>query len=775
MARSGKKGIKPDEVFSAGPLSVAQFGRVLLFKSDWDPKDFEKWKSMWPQLKLEAEERVREVSGRVQVFLRTKDPVEVLATLLTRHGLMDPTTYVESASRSGEHFTEYVANVATALAESELGKERLEEGEFDKLEEDLRELFEAAKASFQFGLDPAVDGELAAFRMQLVVQHLMVRGDSYPEHHEDLLRQFLEPHDAFLKDRYGFGARDLQGTLAAIDELFESRIQRSAEVGRQMHEQMERGGSREEVLERLGEEVVEDLRRELSRPPLEFLEVDRESPSINSKVIDAVSVTLGDNAEFLKGKFGGFPMGNSVVSGRPLIRIAGTTVCPSPILLSRCYFSIAANLLQVPENKDRFQKKRGELLEELATEHLQRLLPGADTHRSAYYVDLDGNRCECDALVIFDRQVFVIEAKAGAISDGTRRGAPRAVEKDFKKLIGDAFDQGARVRSRVLQGPQVRFEDERGKLLIELKRSDVDEVFIVNPTFAVVNPIGAQLGAAREMGLLKEADFWPWCIFINDLRVISEICHSPAEFLLYLKRRLLMNQTPMAAHDELDLFCKFFSDGLYFEKGEFDGLGRVLPHAFSDVLDRWYIGRPYGVQVEKPRLPVPAHLRTLIDAIEASGKERRTEAAGHLLAFGSDAMDDFEPFLLQYAAGRLQEGETHDLSVAVKDSSLGITIHVSQKGVLESNALDHAKKRRHISDFEEWLCIAYSPDTGDCNFEFIDRTARLTQDDLDHVRRIQEQLLATFVAQNRRRPGRNELCSCLSGKKFKKCCGVGLR
>src|SRR5262249_30680314 len=159
------------------------------------------------------------------------------------------------------------------------------------------------------------------------------------------------------------------------------------------------------------------------------------------------------------------------------------------------------------------------------------------------------------------------------------------------------------------------------------------------------DPIGAQLGVARDLGLLGDGDFWPWCVFINDLRIISELVSSPAEFTMYLRRRLTLNQTPLAPHDELDLFCQYLSEGLYFEEGDFDGLGKVTPHGFSDILDRWYIGRIHGAVVKRPEFPLPARVRKLTDALQRTTKARRIAAARGFMEFGSDLWAQLDEFI----------------------------------------------------------------------------------------------------------------------------------
>lgn len=767
--KKSRKATKPDEVFEAGPVRVARFGRVTVIESNWDPEDFKRWKARWPEFRTAAEGQVRAASSRLQATLRRVRGADILATLLTRFGLTDPTTYVESEADGGEHFSEYVASLVAAIPASELGTDPLIEGEFSTVLTDLKELFKAAQTSAEMSVDPDDKAQLAGFRMQLVLKHLYVRGDSYPAQHTDLFREFVTPHADFLQSAHGFSALELIDTLDAIEKQFDDRIKRSFGATRLLQLAIEAASSEEEAREKLSPEELAEISAVFATSPTEFLRIDAGDPGVSVAVLEKLACTPGENSKFLTGPFGGFPMNDSLVAAKPLLKLDGMYICPSPIILFRSYFNVATRLLDQAPYRERFQAKRGRLLEDVSVRHLSQILKGANVHRSLYYTASDGRRCETDAIILFDRHVFVVEAKAGGLSPATRRGAPLKIQSDFTKLIGDAFEQGARVRDYILTRELARFEDEHGNLLLELLRTEIDEVYVVNPTLTVVDPIGAQLGAARELGLLDDGDVWPWCVFINDLRIISELVHSPAEFTLYLRRRLKLNQTPMAPHDELDLFCKFFSDGLYFEKREFDGLGRVVPHAFSDILDRWYIGRLHGATVDKPTFPLPPQVRSLTDAIEGTTSGRRTTAARTLMEFGSEALDQFEAFLLRYKRGVLAVDEHHDLSFFSRDLKIGITIHVSRLGRLENAAVAHGRKRRHMSGAPEWLVIAYSPDSGHCEFVFAGKEP-LSENDLRHVDDIRRALLTKHLEHHGHMPTRNEPCPCLSGKKYKKCC-----
>lgn len=233
--------------------------------------------------------------------------------------------------------------------------------------------------------------------------------------------------------------------------------------------------------------------------------------------------------------------------------------------------------------------------------------------------------------------------------------------------------------------------------VLTVKKAEVDEIFVVNATLAALNPLGVQLGLAREKGLLSKDRQWPWCVFINDLRVIADLVGSPSEFILALKRRLDVNPTPYAPHDELDLLCKFFDDGLYHEPGELNGIDLVGLHGYTDMLDRWYLVRPHGVDVKRPGRALPAHVGALVTAIEAAGKARRTQAALRILALDQKGLDKIAWFLGERRPISLADGKEHDMTLQFRLPYVrGISIYVSPTGKLRTSAYRHVAQKLKV-------------------------------------------------------------------------------
>ncbi|WP_437574743.1 SEC-C metal-binding domain-containing protein [Sorangium sp. So ce887] len=786
-----KRNHTPDEVLSLGPLHIARFGRTTLMQSKWNPAEFRRFRESLPAARAKCESSLQSHISTAINQIQKSDPIELLAAFFVKNSIGDPTTYVESSSTGKEYLSEYVFSTFAAIPIADLAAGTLKEDTLPVLESTIEHIFSNARDMML--LDPAnpATKDLQEFRVQMFLQHLLVRGDSYPDHHIALVRAFASPHDAYLQKACGFTSTEMIQTFQAVEAQIQKRLDAFQDWVRAVRAvqvealaklerdtaHLEDMASEEDVRRYIAAAVPEQTRQRIAqnaesiyKTGRDLLTVDLNDPLISRRVVEAFACTPGDNAAFLSPPFAGYPTKDTIIWAKPFVRLEESFFCPSPPLLFRSMLeALDGILLKDKGYAQTYQSARGATLEKMAVEFLQRLLPGCQVSRTLYYTTPDGKRPETDAIIQYDRYVFVVEAKAGGLSLPARRGAPSRLKHDFGKIIEDAFIQGNRVQNYIMDQDEAIFTDERGASRLTLRRSEIDQIYIINPTLASMNPLGAQLGLAREKGLLSAGVHWPWCVFISDLRVVSEMIESPSEFILFLQRRLAVNQLPYAPHDELDLLCKFLADGLYHEPGELKKFHRVGLHGYTDMLDRWYIGRPHGAAVAKPARPIPAEILRLVSLIEATNKPKRTMAAIRLLELDQDGLDRIHAFLKKFREECAKDGKEHDLSMQFLAPNRGFSIYVSKRGILDSNARKHSTTRMCLASADEWLSIGVS--ASDDHVEFVFFTKSDVSAEVGHsVERIRRERLSGYVEQHGRPPGRNDLCTCSSGRKFKKCC-----
>ena len=112
----------------------------------------------------------------------------------------------------------------------------------------------------------------------------------------------------------------------------------------------------------------------------------------------------------------------------------------------------------------------------------------------------------------------------------------------------------------------------------------------------------------------------------------------------YLKRRLrISRQRLIRAPEELDFFCYYLSDGLFFERQEFDGMDSVLLTSQTVPLDNYYstVQGERRHPADKPKQKMPPAFEALVREIEASRLSERTSVNMALLDHGGESRDKF--------------------------------------------------------------------------------------------------------------------------------------
>lgn len=284
----------------------------------------------------------------------------------------------------------------------------------------------------------------------------------------------------------------------------------------------------------------------------------------------------------------------------------------------------AMNLPAVRENSEqllrdtpaweKYQAHRGKVLEDRVREAFDSLMPGASVRASyEYFVPADEGegssdpcqytkRVEGDLLVVLDDVAVIVESKAIATNPKARAGDTRKLRRDLVGMIGNASKQAARTADRIRLDGGLRLHGEGW-----LDLSGIREIHLVAVSLDDLSGVATAASDLIDAGILGGEEI-PWTVSLHDLQIIADLVDTPAEFLLYLRRRRDAETAHFyMAPDELDLFLYFFEAGLYvppdpvkvqdelpFMRPDTAGyrkrakLGRQLITSRTDPLDKWH-------------------------------------------------------------------------------------------------------------------------------------------------------------------------------------------
>lgn len=802
MSKKKKSKINPSdyEGFSYGPLKVERIGRFVRMSSHWEPGQFEKFKERVRSRRTKFKEAIDKKIGEALSLVEQFEPLEVLASVSAKNCFTDPEEYKETTYEGRECYVEYAQSLVLSQKRKK-GLPHATEEAIDKFNILLAEIYN--DVLWYFGSEVVEDKRNKVeeeFRFTSISRYLFVRGDSFLEHHIDMIRDIFRSHESFFEKYYGFDSGQVISAIQEIEEQLLNNLWQQIEIMSLLHElhelfkefvdkeDLDSFSSIDDCRKKyLALPIVQEKKKRLdeiyhniNRNPFEI----HPTKNVPVKLLTVLSSRFGVNSSFATlEKYPAWPTNDSVIYSSPIIEDNGKFYCFSPQVLFRNIGNILESWIQ---NKDcsyyqgTYQKKRAEYLENKTLEYLKNILPGVEVFgKLFYYVEEDGERkrVETDGLILYDENLFIIEAKAGELSTSARRGGLERMKRDVAELIDNAYKQALRTKRFITDAPEPVFEYEDGSKAVVLKDKDkYKNIYLFNITLQNLAQLSIRLNSLKSFNLIKCKE-WPWSIFINDLRVISELIEFPSEFLHFLQRRIKANDYPQFyTMDELDFLMFYFYEGLYFDEGVLQNLNLYIPHAYTEDLDRYYdyiAGRVSSGK--KPRLKISEEYKDLITELESTGKYRFTKVTTTLLSFDSETQQSILDNLKEARETSEKDGQDHDFTMYFNELKMGLMFSVSMNREPDYwNKLDrHCRLKMYQTEFEEWILVTFDVDEkGSWSLDFKIYNQKWEYD-LDMEKQL-DRFKAWKMAEFRKtgqKIGRNDPCPCGTGLKYKKCCG----
>jgi hypothetical protein len=470
-----------------------------------------------------------------------------------------------------------------------------------------------------------------------------------------------------------------------------------------------------------------------------------------------------------------------VIYLEPLIRRGDQYYCPNPVLLFRKLDRIIESWIRedAAYYGDKFAKKRGRLVERKAAEYVSKLLPGGNFHSNLYYSAPGGEgkpeRFETDGIITWDRALLIVESKSAGVDVPARRGALSGLREALREIVRAAFEQGIRTRRYIESAPTVTFEDEHGAPVLTLSQTDYDDVFIVNVTLESLGFFSAGIHLLKEMGLLAGSP-WPWSVFINNLRVISEIFETGSDFIAFLKSRVTVPDLPQFfVGDELDFVMAYLKDGARLTDVNLDAVGQFNLHGYTVALDRYYSFLSGSVEsAGKPRSETPASLQSLVEMIERHGRPGFLRVTLALLQLDRATMRWMARETEVALTNVRSKGQRDQLVLRSPDRKKVIATYFgrSWSSADVDEKLAEMKLRKYNARADRWITIFLSVGSTDVALhDYVDENEPWQRDeDVELTITDRKHRALRSYLRDHAKPARNATCPCESGRKFKDCC-----
>lgn len=723
-------------VSEASGLLFEQYGRNTRISNTKDASDH---KQFALELKAWAEkyhEESARATAELEEILLQFNTFDILANVSLANLFVVPDKFEEPSHKGFSAYVEFVALVALkgSFVEAQARDPRSED--LETIQDLVNQIF---SMHFQYTLAQSVEEEptdppssLETLQLAVRQNELMVRGPAYPIHLFEVLEGLFSPFDTELLRLGGFSSTTALGVSEAMNALVSNRLAEKGKLARvQTSDLLRKIRARKRdtsvdigLPEKQVKALIQLPDREIRRRLDGFA-----AACISYGIGQTVSFTANELANqqktpvaqteallrHLSAEFGsvasGFctPTPDHLLKNKPLLHHGGRYLCPTRVLLNGAMLPTMEGLLTTskPRLAERYRKHRHDLLLQTAVERLLRILPGATGDMNLYY-QFEGERPELDALIQYDSVLLLLEAKGAPLTPPARRGAPDRLMRDLQKVVADAHKQGHRAL-RFLREDSGRFVKKDGTP-IEIDLRSFEEVFVVSLHLEPIGYLTALSHAVDVLGLTTKGNEQSWMVSLYDLMILADIIDIPSMLPHYIKRRLrVAKQGFVDAHDELDLFCYFLQEGLFFDdENDLGGADFLNISSHTVPLDDYYfyIQGERRQRAEKPKQKMPPVLESLIKAIEASQLPSRTSVNMALLDQSDESRRDFCDLVRKARKRFAKDGKLHDGSVYFKrEGGWGVTFICGPEEDLDI-LHQHCSRKKDEMDARVWYGIA---------------------------------------------------------------------
>lgn len=444
------------------------------------------------------------------------------------------------------------------------------------------------------GKHSQIESEL---RHEMIAETIFMRGEGYMQHIIELYLEMFSGHNDFLNKHYGFTAKDILDTFHKLEESYGCRILmpngrphpvqtiklRNYIAKNKIPEKEIFSGA---YLNGFSKEHPEIIVKNNGVILFTLNTIDtydqlfqiRHFNAIQEKVVKALSMKFGENTSFITPeKFKYEILNKSEIFNLPIVEEDGNYYLFAMNLPARNLFLLTQSLIERADPQyykqsflgNRVQIAKDEFIEQKTLALFKKMLPDVQFYKEAYYNyknpetklkcanSVDG-RYELDILGISENATYLIEVKAGLVSDASKRGALSSIKTDLTGIIGDAICQSHRASLYIEENENSTFEISTGEVVSPKNKN---KIYRISISFSVVGTLISALSKLQQYGIVDENSEFAWAINIYDLMVFTDLVESEKMFMDYLDKRLpLYNNERLATTDEMDLL------GLYFTK-----------------------------------------------------------------------------------------------------------------------------------------------------------------------------------------------------------------
>lgn len=382
---------------------------------------------------------------------------------------------------------------------------------------------------------------------------------------------------------------------------------------------------------------------------------------------------------------------------------------------------------------------------------------------------------EIDVLVFFADRIIIVQAKSKRLTIEARRGNDNKLRDDFKRSIQAAYDQGLLCAKLLLEKSTRLVANDGNNISIKHTPTEIYIFCVLSEHYPALAFQASQFLKTETTETIQP----PFVMDVFTLDAMTEMLNTPLYFLSYVNRRVGYANKIMSSH-ELTILSYHLKQNLWINQ-KYNGF-----HLGDDVsmdLDVAMIARREGLPGKK----IPEGILTkyanssigkLIKQIEQTEEPASIALGFMLLTLNEDTINQLSTNIDTIRQRALIESNHHNVTIGVGDGKTGITIHTGfdSDQWAKERLLLHCERKKYTQHADTWYGLCLRPQDGNIRFGISLNFPWAQSYEMDrYVADFPEgnqkmDLKQSYVQSGKKKIGRNDPCTCGSGRKYKKCC-----